>query len=436
MLTLFLSLQASKAHAQQKIVLNDIRQINLLSFGGGLSAADSGKFEIVNESGVWNCYVTRLRYAGVYYHLRKDSAVFTKLNHLGRTLVKSIPAAAIEALLSYLQKPVPVFTAANLGLSLPEIRAQIDSGNLKGLSSERKKEFLAFIDTRKKLYRTLEALQKDDWTDDAPHCRIRILLKRGDTIQLDTRNIHGFMLPWMTDGKPDFDARISRFFAACIGDYPLMQQSRLNGKYIAAQIYEYIYYTYAREMFARENWQQSSPQNYTLLTRHFRILALENNFRFTLQPKKLPRYVQIFGFADIRSKSAVDSLISFAEDSVKRYINHNFVAKACREKNIAISFRYEYNRYANRYLLNLLYRKYRALHAYPFDQVVAFDTGNGNRYDNWLLLPDGKIVLTSYSDHSAPGVAPGILPKAGYRGLGEGFIEFSPDGKLVSNGSR
>jgi hypothetical protein len=341
-------------------------------------------------------------------------------------------------LLRSIGKIKPRFNPADLNLSIPKLTQQIDTAYLKGMDAKRVQLFNSFFDSPAKLYHLLDTIQYDSWTDYNPYSVMEIVKKQGDTVKLITTAQTEYMLPWRVNNVPTYDVNINQFFINATG----VIHHKLAGERVYRSIYDYADFLYARDAFERLRWQELAPENFKYIRQHFNIIKADrynaDSSTYSFNPIKLNKHIIINGVLHIAKKDELMRLTRFAEDTLTTFLKSPaFMIDSCMAKpgcTIAFlnrsghSFRGYYswnNQKAEDYLKKLDAR-----------QMWWFTIKAGERReDNWTKLPDGNFAITSYIDDYAVGILPKYIKKDGVKMAKFVFMIFSPDGKLIYDGS-
>jgi hypothetical protein len=428
--------------AQTVVNFKNIKKINLVDKSWGLGASRLTTFEIVQENGGWKCYQTKQQYDGFYFTGRKGAANLTLLNSDKRIFVKNISDGTITALLTTIKKIKPVFKPQYIYVSKDSVINNIDYTALKKMhtafSAKQRDKFFKLLNSGQLIDSALLFLQNDYWTDDSPYCGINIINKNNDTLKIETRQQVDYMLPWLINGVPSYDTAIGSFFIESIGDYPYSAKWRLNGSNIYRKIYEYIRRTYTDEIFARNRIEESSATNLELLKRHFEIREVKpnnNDHVLVLAPRKFSGKVIVSGIVKINELEQLDQLIRFSEDTVKAFLNSgNFLVEACKNTNgCVINFVDSYGISNKNHWFASQTDKNKLLTHYDDSKFlgISISMPGKDRDDEWLVLPDGKLLLFAYYYDNVFGLKPGLLQPTGDSTRKSIFMLFDAGGKLL-----
>ncbi len=439
----FIVLSANLVTAQPVVNLKDIRKINLIDASWGLGASRLTTFEIVPENGSWKCYQTKQKYEGIYFKkVEKASDLVNPLNTDKRIFVKNISDTLLVALLNTIKITKPVFKPEYIYISKDSVLNNINYAALKKLhmkfGTPQRDTFFKLLNNGQLIDRAKISLQRDYWTDDSPFCGIHIINKNNDTLKIETQRQVDYMLPWLINGTPSYDTSISRFFMASIGDYPFSAKLRLNGNWIYGKVYDYIKRTYTDEIFAREHIEKLSETNLNLLQKYFEIgktVPYNDDFSLELSPRQFSGKIGITAIVDIKNSEQVNQLISFSEDTVKAFFDSgNFLVKACKNTNGCVI--YLFNKYGisnkNHWFASQM-DKTKLLANYDDTQLLDLSiyVPGKERNDEWLVLPDGKLLLYAYFYDDVFGIQPGLLLPSGDSVRKEVFVVFDSQGKLL-----
>jgi len=409
---------------------------------GGLGGFRQTAFGIVPSGKEWKCYQTKQLYSGGAYLREKDSLKYKALNTTYRKFVKTISNGTILNLLEAVKNIKPNFNPDEIRPDMALVQHKIDSSYLsktyRPLTAKQKQEFINLLNEKKVIDAALTNMQNGDWTDDWPYCGIYIIKNNNDTIRIETRRQVDGMLPWEINGVKTYDSAISKFVMACISNYPYSVSQRLLGSTMYEHISDYIQRTYTNDMFERERWDEVAPQNVELLKKHFTILQADSwndNSGFTFLCKNLPGNVVVSGMLDIQDSKKIKQLIKFATDTLAQFIKtDNFLVKACRDTT-GCTIRFSNMLGASNHSFNAAkgYDKTGYLRQFPDNEVLPFaiDMKGGSCANDWLYLPEGKLLLVNYCDDSVFGIPGGSLKSSGNTTRKRAFIFFTADGKYL-----
>jgi len=435
---LFLISTIGIASAQVNVSINDIAKIHLVDGAGYLSSFFRNDYDLVLRNGQWESYQVREQYQRMNPRVRDPKKMIEHGDSVEHRFIKIIPRDSINLLLQAISKIKPRLNPADLHLSIPKLTQQIDTAYLKGMDAKRVRLFNSFFDTPAKLYRLLDTIQHDFWTDDYPYSVMEIVKKQGDTVKVITTAQTQYMMPWRVNDVPTYDLNINQFFINATG----VLHHRMAGERIDYSIYDHVDYLYARDAFERLRWQELAPENFKYIRQHFNIIKGDrynaDSSTYSFNPIKLNKHIIINGVLHIAKKDELMRLTRFAEDTLTTFLKSPaFMIDSCMAKpgcTIAFlnrsghSFRGYYswnNQKAEDYLKKLDAR-----------QMWWFTIKAGERReDNWTKLPDGNFVITSYIDDYAVGILPKYIKKDGVKMAKFVFMIFSPDGKLIYDGS-
>lgn len=404
----------NSVQAQVNVVVNEVAKFHLVDAGFGLNHSYRNEYELLLVDGKWKTYQTREVYHRVNGKARDRKHLIEDKDTTMNRFVRDVPPDSVSLFLQGLSVIKPKFNPASLNISIPKLTAKVDS-DLKEPDPKRVLLFNSFFNTPQKLYRLLDSMQSDSWTDDSPYDAIQIIKKNNDTINVFTRQQIQYMLPWEINNKPTYDLGINHFFTIATG----LNNHRMNGNWLAQSVRQNVQYRYANDAFERLRMQEVSPENFKYLQQHFYLVKLQrwNNYTgFTIQPKKLGPHVNITGELNIASKKQLEALTRFAEDTVRQLLQKGgFMYDSCENKaGCTINFRNDTGQSNHRYFsvkkdeTDKYMAKYAADQIWPFSITVAH---NDRIQDDWIALPDNTFLLTAYIDNYAVGVPSNLIVK-------------------------
>ncbi|SDP52768.1 hypothetical protein SAMN05428975_1638 [Mucilaginibacter sp. OK268] len=435
---LFLIATTGIASAQVNVSINNIAKIHMVDGASYLGAFFRNDYDLILRNGQWESYQVREQYQRMNPRVRDPKKMIEHRDSIEHRFIKTIPQDSINLLLQAISKIKPRLNPVDLHLSIPKLTHQIDTAYLKGMDAKRVRLFNSFFDTPAKLYHLLDTIQHDFWTDDYPYSVMEIVKKQGDTVKVITTAQTQYMMPWRVNDVPTYDLNINKFFINATG----VIHHRIAGERINYSIYDHVDYLYARDAFERLRWQELEPENFKYIQQHFNIVKAVNynndSSQYFFSPKKLNKHIIIAGILKINKKNQLKALTQFAEDTLASFLKtHAFMIDSCIAKpGCTITFinsngqalhgYYSWNNQKAEDYLKKLNRQ----------QMWWFEIDAGERIkDYWTKLPDGNFALTSYIDDYAVGILPKYIKKDGVKMAKFVFMIFSPDGKLIYDGS-
>ncbi|MBB6127263.1 hypothetical protein [Mucilaginibacter lappiensis] len=435
---LFIVIINNMALAQVNVSINDIAKIHLVDGAGYLYSSYRNDYDLVPQNGQWKSYQVHERYWRTNFKTRDPKKISETRDSSENRFIKTIPPDSISLLLKSTSILKPKFHPADLKISIPELTKQVDTAYLKHVDAKRVKIFNSFFDTPAKLYRLLDTMQQDSWTDYYPYSVIEIVKKQGDTIKVITTEQTSHMLPWKVNNIPTYEPGINHFFLNATG----IIHHQLTGEYLPGRIYSDVSYLYANDAFERLKWQELAPENTKYVQQHFNILKADrynaDSSTYTFNPKKLNKHVIIYGVLHITKKDELIKITRFAEDTLATFLkNRAFMIDSCMAKpGCTIRFfchdgqaYHAYYSWNNQKAENYL-KKLNSKQLWPFIIETGYRTDN-----NWFKLPNGNFALTTYIDDYAVGVSSKYIKKDGVKAGKFVLMIFSPDGKLLEDGS-
>ncbi|NHA04295.1 hypothetical protein G7092_10835 [Mucilaginibacter sp. HC2] len=424
--------------AQVKLSIDDIVKIHMVDGASYLGAFFRNNYDIVLRNRQWKSYQVREEYQRMNPQIRDPKKFIEHKDSVEHRFIKIIPQDSINLLLQSISKIKPKFNPADLHLSIPKLTQQIDSAYLKEPDAKRRHLFNSFFDTPAKLYRLLDTIQHDFWTDDYPFSVMEIVKKQGDTVKVITTAQTEYMMPWRVNNVPTYDLGINQFFINATG----VTHHRMAGERISYNIYDHVDYLYARDAFERLRWRDLEPENFKYIQQHFNIIKAVNynndSSQYFFNPKKLNKHIVIAGILKINKKDQLKALTQFAEDTLGSFLKTRaFMIDSCIAKpGCTITFinsngqalhgYYSWNNQKAEHYLKKLNRR----------QMWWFEIEAGERIkDYWTRLPNGNFALTTYIDDYAVGVSSKYIKKDGIKAGKFVLMIFSPNGKLLEDGS-
>lgn len=431
LLVFWVSVPGATAFAQVQIDLKEVAKIHLVDGAGYLGGFYRNDYDLVPENGQWKTYQTREKHSR-NYHKKVGSKPVEALDSAEHRFIKVIPNDSIRLFLHSLSIIKPKFHPADLKLSIPELRIQLDTGMLKNLDEESLRVFNSFFDTPAKLYHLLNTMQHDSWTDDWPYSVMEIIKKKGDTIKVVTTSQLDFMLPWRVNNIPTYNLELNRFFINATN----VKDHRMSGKSLIWHLYRWIDYFYATDAFERLRLRETAPANFKFLQQHFDIIQIamyNDSSTFVSHPKKQSNHLRVSGPLNIANKEHLLSLTRYAEDTLKRFLKKRaFMIDSClAKKGCTINFgsHTSHQHFTQSYTAANEY-----LNRFSKQTLSAFTIKYGERTeDNWIALPNGNFVLTAYLGNYAVGIKPEYILKDKFQMRRFVFMLFSPQGKLLQS---
>lgn len=399
--------------AQVNLSIGQVKKINITDAGGYLGGGYRNQYELLLENGKWHSYQTREKYDRRNFKPKTPSEFFEHRDSLMHRFIKTVANDSLTQFLKSLSTIKPKFFAAELKVSIPKLRQQIDTAYLKYLPADKHAIFHSFYDTPQKLNTILEALQKGAWTDDWPLVAIEVVKTTGDTIKVQTTRQVDFMLPWKINGTPTYDLNLNRFFMTATG----LANHRANGRNLAENVQSDVHYRYAANVLERLRWEEIAPANTAYLKQHFEIIRISKSndqSSYSFKPLKAAnKKVVIHGTLDIAKKEQLQKLVNFAEDTLHRFFKRPaFMTDTCKETG-GCEIRLVFSLGASNHNVFTMFTPELAEFLAKFDAktLVPFTVYAGERTeDNWVALPDGRFVLTAYVDDKGIGINRYIVP--------------------------
>lgn len=437
----FIVCQCNFAAAQVKISPGEIKKIHLADSEWALGFSRLMEFDILNENGQWNCYQTKQKYPNDRFG--KDKDYFARENSDSRKFIKKIDDELIGGLLGTINTIKPDYNWQIYGIDTDAVATTVDTVYLKNWEKKMSAmEHLIFVKELQKVSNVkaaIDSLQHYWWTDDAPACAIEIIKRNNDTVKISTQKQMDYMLPWMINGTPSYDLNINKFFTSAIGDYRYSNRNRLTGDNFIYKIQEYIYNNFATEAIIRYKWNKYFPKQYKFLNTQFAIsdLSYDNeSIRLFAKNKQLPQNFVMHSVIDMGNDTAITQLVQFKNRLLGPAKKGNFVFDYYKNLPKAfISFSLHYN---TRVSLASYNKKFKAWlqkndsTVYNERSILKFTSGS-QYYDSqdWLLLPDDRLILLSYFKANIAGRTYPSL-ETGDNTRKDCFVLFDNKGNLLS----
>jgi len=431
----------SFASAQATISPGEIKKIHLIDSEWALGFSRLTEFDIVNENGQWNCYQTKQKYPADRFG--KDKDYFAKENSDSRKFVKKIDNDAIEGLLGTINTVKPDYNWQIYGIDTYTLATTVDTVYLKNWEKKMSAmDHLIFVNELQKaanVKAAIDSLQHYWWTDDSPVCAIEIIKHNNDTVKIYANKQMDYMLPWIVNNTPSYDLNINKFFASAVGDYRYSNRNRLIGDNFIYKIQEYIYNNFATEAIIRYNWNKKFPKQYKLLNTLFDITNLSyqtEGIRLFAKNKQLPQNFVIYAAIAMGNDTAITRLVQFKNQLRELVKKGNFVFDYYKNvKKATISFSLQDNATGNLALYNKKFKAWLQKNdSTIFNSRSILRFSAGSQYwdsQDWLLLPDNRLILLSYFKANIAGVSYSPL-ETGDNSRKDCFVLFDDKGNLIS----
>jgi hypothetical protein len=423
-----------RAGAQVRVTVNEIAKIHFVDGAGYLGGFYRNEYDLMPGRGQWKMYQTRESYSRPVVKRSDSKSNLLSKDAAIHQFVKNIDQDSVGIFLKSVNRIKRTFNPADLNISIPALIHKIDTAYLKGTSQKKRKIFHSFYNTASKLYRLLDLMQHDSWTDDYPYSVMEIIKKNGDSVKVITTNQLDYMLPWRINNVPTYDVQINRFFLSATN----AKNHRMSGNNLSYNLYSNANYLFADDAFERLRWEEISTKNTKYLKQYFDILKIKrigDDTWFTIHPKKQSSRILISGMLDISNRSQLIALKQYAGDTLIRLLkNIPFMIDSClSRKNCTIDFSFNKSRSfygyggAEQNDLDNYLKKFNKSDLYPFTIRLGKRTE-----DNWIAIPKGKFVLTAYVDDYAVGIAPSYIKKDGNQIRKPAFMIFNLAGQKIA----
>jgi hypothetical protein len=344
---------------------------------------------------------------------------------------RSIDAALVDALVaSATHAPVAALDIASLNVDAARLRAAAESES-RGQPPATAARLVERICDPSRLPAIAHMLYSGGWTDDYPSVQVDITLAGGGKVKLATRAQPPLMLPWkVASGSSEHDSwapAISRAVAALL-PAKLVNRERLAGEGLEQKLAEYGS-AMVRDSTEREGADEQLGAHIEPLKRRFTIeqSRVASEYSFSVQGDEVfdawlssPALGQIRFqlYLTVKDKRAasVEPFLRDADALAARLRALPWLKKYLAQHPRSFA-RIEYvdDRSVSTAARESVLRGLKLDGAAPvaaeiapqLDRGVAFyiDDG-GNKYAIWVLLPDGRCVLTT-------GAVPGLPARVG-----------------------
>ncbi|MEO6980728.1 MAG: hypothetical protein ABI113_20205, partial [Mucilaginibacter sp.] len=418
----------------------EIKKIHLIDSEWALGFSRLTEFDIVNENNKWNCYQIKQKYT--WDPLDKNKDYYAKQNSEQRKFVKKINAEAINGLFKTISTVKPAHNWKIYGITPVKVASTVDTVYLKKWEPKQPKaERQIFVNELKKpanIKAAIDSVQHYSWTDDYPVCAIEIIKRNNDTVKVYSNNQIDYTLPWMVNCASSYDLNINKFFADAMGDYRNSNHDRLTGTDFIYKIQEYIYDNFATEAIIRNKWSLAFPSQYKALSQGFEVGHMRysnDGVSLFARSNQLPRAFTINAEMKMGDDTDLTELIHFKDSLAARVKKGNFVFNYYKDSpNATVSFGYRRHKVNDLAEYNEKFRVWQQknIAVYNKDNMLLFSVEARNRdFEDWLLLPDNRLILLSYFYPKVAGVTDKRL-EVGDDSRKDCFILFDNEGNLVS----
>lgn len=430
----------------QMVSINDIKKIDLSERSGGMSGQIQAEFEIINNNDDWKCYQTKLYYSGWMLSNARDGKDYTRLNTDERKFVKNISGTSVNNLLQAVARPRPVFKPGYIAFNLNDLEKKIDSVYFKGpnnrFTPRQQQEFIGLLHNKKITDEAVTFMQTNYATDVFSFCSIHIIKKNNDTLKIESKVQFDYMLPWKVNGVVSYNTGFNSFLINAMADHYGSLKDKLSGRNVFYGIFDYVESEYARDLFERERIQGISPANLTLLKQHFVIYKASRNNNndhtlISLSPGYAPKNILINADLNIADAEGINHLIHFSEDTLSQFLKkENFIIKNCRAiRGCQVVFGTTLK--SSNFRLHTANGMDRTnyLKKYNTADIVSFRVNMpGKMFGNeWLYLPDGKLVLYGYIRTPVTGLAAGKIKISNEWEDRRSFVVFDTLGNVIND---
>ena len=247
------------------------------------------------------------------------------------------------------------------------------------------------------------------------------------------------MLPWMVNNTRSYDLNINKFFADAMGDYRNSNRNRLAGADFIYNIQEFIHNEFATEAIIRNKWKISFPAQYKALNQGVDISHLRysnDDISFFVKSNELPRSFTTNAELKMGDDTAIAELRHFKDSLAALVKKGNFVFNYYKDSpNATVSFNYSRRWINHMATYNMKFKTWLQKNdpaVYNKDNILIFAIEAPNRdFEDWLLLPDNRLILLTYFNPKVAGVTDKRL-EVGEDSRKDCFILFDNKGNLVS----
>lgn len=382
--------------AAQKNELKDIKKIQLITRGGGLSNYYKG-IEVIKEGNGWNSYQIKL--IGGYNRLTKRL-----YNDSSRTFIRNIPENMLNELLRLISKPDTVITLALFNLDQKQLVKYIDTNiiTLKPMIFKpvQKAAIIRALQSKDTLGKMLKRAVIPAFVMDDKNYYAIILTDK--TNKSDTTYAYSFAdpyyLPWIIKKAKSYNPQISLIYNFIIGNDNFAQQEK-------NQLYEHIdwwlYQTYFELKFNWDNLKTDQPEAYKLLGGTLTpTLFTSNKWGHTgfFKSSRLPPYIKIsFGYmtdstlASIRYKKFEDTLVAIFKQKV-----FLFSYLGSRENCSVLISPGKMGEAGKSYVKDIA-KYYPEIKNINYKESIMFEViDKYSKRSKWLYLPNNNVILLKY----------------------------------------
>ncbi|MBW4889712.1 hypothetical protein KXQ82_08290 [Mucilaginibacter sp. HMF5004] len=426
--------------AQQTLVLNNVKKIDLIDRGGGLGGGHEAKYSIFNEGGNWICYREYFSLSSMWHDKHEDDA--KKEMAISHKYIKKVSLDVLQSLLMSAQHIKPRLNWKDFNISAQTLITYNDTSLHAGWVPKKWKGRFEKYYSDSTIKVAIEALQHDSWTDDGPFCGIHIIGKNNDTVKIESYRQVYYMLPWKVNKVESYDMSITNFFVE-VTDPGLYYSNRLRmkGTYFPQLVTNYIYTKFAKNIFEYDNWFHDHPVNLAFLKANFGVTFSQHNANggdeCYLSSTLLPQNMFLKAVVNIEDEKSIERLIRH-RDSIAMYVGrHNFVFDHCINKEgVTIIFPWQYFFNTTSWLDDkYVHDHLHQLKGYDLTQAIYFEVVHHKPgllcESHWLLLTDNKLVLLAHSGDEAANIPDDILKKQRDDIFNGQYLLFSEKGNLL-----
>lgn len=382
--------------AQTRLSVQQVKQIDISTYGGGLGGYASAYIKVVPEAGKWSSYITR-KVSDITFPVQTSKSYDSVLHRHAAVLTTE----QVNHLLNSTIDIKPVVTASTFKLTaqalITELKASAKTEVTQPVNFGR-------IITQPIIDSTIKKLMVNPVIMDAlAAVDIYIISKANDTLKLSTRNLNPTKLPWQigTGNRLTYNMDINNFVLAAMGNQDLLNKSQLSIGYLKEDIFRYIDEHNPGAPIATFKWQHAYPQSLSELEQHFAIKQqrfLQGNvYACQLKTIQMPDNATLYANIDMTSQNDIKMVVAYASLIDKYFKAGNFVLNYySKQADGHISFSYNTGRSAY-HTVEHFRKKIPTIPRADSTQMINFGAGVPDDSSSWILFPDNSSLLTYHS---------------------------------------
>jgi hypothetical protein len=376
----------------QKIKLDDVTKIELTT-SGSFTQRYYKKVEVVSENNIWNSYQTR-HYSETYIKPTiKDSS---------RTLIKSIPAAALDQFLRCISIPDTLIKAGQFHIDTKKLSLYIDTV-VPNLQPKQKAEFVRLLKSKAVLQERLQKIIDPFNFDDKTYYEIKVTTKENKKISVTAYTYSAkYRLPWTNERWKTYNPTIAELFETIGGNDKFVKTEKvaLYKGLIQAIYRKYLEPGLGWETYKKDYPLASSGLSETLTPKRY-LKHGSGNFTLYFSSSKLPSYVWM-NFRFPETDTLHNWYATYEQMLVKAYKRGNFLFNLSKKgpDQMTIFSPGELSK-PN---FDIIAAQYPDIKKFDIGDILSLyrmdgynDMGITENVSMWLILPNSNSILLTYT---------------------------------------